>query len=451
MNCRARRRPRLGGILCLALGVLCSCNERAQTAADTSSTESAESPLVAAESLEDDPYRGQPEGAPDGRWRIVPQARRGAGADLSEELEELMAIGYAAGTVESTEGTPSGVVRHDPERAHPGLNLMVSGHAPEAILMDMDGRPRHTWQSSFAEAFPKRKGVRNSVRAQMWRRAHLDQNGRLLAIYEGLGIVALDAASEILWAHGDGAHHDVDVDPEGRIYVLTREAGIVQGFSREAVLADSVTELDSGGRVVRKVSVLECLLRSDWAHTLDEVREAGGDVTHTNTCTWLDGSQVELHPAFARGNLLVSLRTLGLLAVIDLDERTVPWALAGPWSMQHQPVLLDSGNMLVFDNGEPEEARSSVLEFDPLTAEVFWSYDPDDGFFSRSCGSCQRLPNGNTLITETDFGRALEVDREGEIVWEFLTPHRAGDSGEFVASLFEIVRLDPASLGDWLE
>jgi hypothetical protein len=37
-------------------------------------------------------------------------------------------------------------------------------------------------------------------------------------------------------------------------------------------------------------------------------------------------------------------------------------------------------------------------------------------------GGAQRLPNGNTLITESDKGRAFEVTREGEIVWDFYNP-----------------------------
>jgi hypothetical protein len=38
-----------------------------------------------------------------------------------------------------------------------------------------------------------------------------------------------------------------------------------------------------------------------------------------------------------------------------------------------------------------------------------------------------RLPNGNTLIVESDAGRAFEVTAEGEIVWEFLNPDRMPD------------------------
>ena len=35
----------------------------------------------------------------------------------------------------------------------------------------------------------------------------------------------------------------------------------------------------------------------------------------------------------------------------------------------------------------------------------------------------QRLPNGNTLITEGSNGRVIEVTPDHEIVWEFISPY----------------------------
>ncbi|MHC4720712.1 MAG: arylsulfotransferase family protein, partial [Planctomycetota bacterium] len=48
--------------------------------------------------------------------------------------------------------------------------------------------------------------------------------------------------------------------------------------------------------------------------------------------------------------------------------------------------------------------------------------NPPEKFFSKRRGSCQRLPNGNTLITESDEGRVFEITRGGETVWEFYEP-----------------------------
>jgi hypothetical protein len=62
---------------------------------------------------------------------------------------------------------------------------------------------------------------------------------------------------------------------------------------------------------------------------------------------------------------------------------------------------------------------------------------------SKEGGSVARLPNGNTLITVSESGRALEVTREGEVVWEFFSPHRAGSKNELVATVWEVMRLPP--------
>ena len=44
------------------------------------------------------------------------------------------------------------------------------------------------------------------------------------------------------------------------------------------------------------------------------------------------------------------------------------------------------------------------------------------GFYSQLVSSAQRLPNGNTLVTEGCFSRLFEVTPEKEIVWEYRAP-----------------------------
>ncbi|MBO5141371.1 MAG: thioredoxin, partial [Peptococcaceae bacterium] len=50
-------------------------------------------------------------------------------------------------------------------------------------------------------------------------------------------------------------------------------------------------------------------------------------------------------------------------------------------------------------------------------------------FYSQLVSSAQRLPNGNTLITEGSFARIFEVTPEKEIVWEFKNPFEHGYEG----------------------
>jgi hypothetical protein len=109
--------------------------------------------------------------------------------------------------------------------------------------------------------------------------------------------------------------------------------------------------------------------------------------------------------------------------------------------------LPGEGNFLVFDNGGVSgygyfgmsnrfRLWSRVVEFNPVSLEIVWEYKfirlswlfPRTGqyhrFFSYYIGSAQRLPNGNTLISEGANGRVFEVTNKSEIVWEYVAPTR---------------------------
>jgi hypothetical protein len=58
----------------------------------------------------------------------------------------------------------------------------------------------------------------------------------------------------------------------------------------------------------------------------------------------------------------------------------------------------------------------------------------------------ERLPNGNTLVTESDGGRLFELTPGGEIVWEYINPERGGADGELIPIVSWGQRIDPATL-----
>jgi len=367
-----------------------------------------------------------------------------------EEMERLESIGYLTGSVPAEER--SGVTVYDERLASSGLNLVVSGHRPWAALMDMRGRLVHEWQLPFAEAWPGREAPPDATGDEYWRRVHLLPDGGLIAIYEGLGIVRLDRDSRLVWAIEGGFHHDIAPRDEGGFYALDREAKIIPRISRrEPVLEDYVAVVGEDGTVGRRFSLLEAFERSPYAPILARM-DWTGDLFHTNTIEVLDGSLSDRSPAFREGNLLISVLMLDTVAVVDPESETVVWALTGLWRQQHQPTMLSGGRMLVFDN-KAGPSVSEVVELDPFTQEVFWSYrgGPGRPFYTETCGSNQRLPNGDTLITESDNGRAFEVTPDGRIVWEYVNPHRAGPADEFIATLFEVVRMPHGWTPDWLD
>jgi hypothetical protein len=48
-------------------------------------------------------------------------------------------------------------------------------------------------------------------------------------------------------------------------------------------------------------------------------------------------------------------------------------------------------------------------------------------FYSPLISSAQRLPNGNTMITEGSNGRMLEVTIDHALVWEYISPYYGMD------------------------
>lgn len=74
-----------------------------------------------------------------------------------------------------------------------------------------------------------------------------------------------------------------------------------------------------------------------------------------------------------------------------------------------------------------------MLQFNPVTLKITWQYTPLEAgsllftdaskFYSSYISSAQRLPNGNTLITESSDGHLIEVTPDHEIVWEFINPY----------------------------
>ncbi len=385
-----------------------------------------------------------------GLWRLSDRAlsAREFTDDQRRRIEQLEAIGYVEGSELPT--TDRIVTVHDLERAWGGFNFYTSGHGGEAFLLDMDGNVLHTWRAEFDDLWPDRKHL---PRKNYWRRAALFPNGDVVALYAGRGIVKVDKDSNVLWKVGYGAHHDLQVMPNGDIYTLARKARVIPEIHpEEPVLEDFIIVLDQEGEIVKFVSVLEALLRSDFAHLWpEEERNAAGDVFHTNSIEVLDGRFAHRIHWLRRGNVLTSMRRLHTIVVIDMDLEVVVQMWKGDFKAQHDPRILENGNLLLFDN-QGREGPSSVIEFELPSREPVWAYrgTPEAPFHSQFCGAAARLPNGNTLITESGHGRAFEVTPEKEIVWEFHNPARAGEDEQFVASLLELVRLPPDFPLDWL-
>lgn len=296
-------------------------------------------------------------------------------------------------------------------------------------------------------------------------KAHLFPNGDLLAIYIGVGdtpygygMVKMDHRSQLIWKNLDYFHHDFEVAPDGRIYGLTHDfrtqAPEGTDHLEMPALDDYLVIVSPEGQTLKKISLLDAVNRSVFRRLLWIVPAYSlADPLHTNNVDLLDERMAAALkpkvPAAEAGQILLSFRELagGTLALLDVASETIVWAIRGSWLSQHDPDVLPNGNILLFDNrgyfGQGGESR--VIEIDPASGGIVWEYagKPQSPLQSMIRSDQQRLPNGNTLITESDGGRLLEIDPAGDTVWEFINPARGGQEDGRIAVLNWAQRIDP--------
>ena len=345
---------------------------------------------------------------------------------------------------------PVGLIHYTPAACQRGYTLFSTTRGgKDAYLVDMRGNIVHRWHSE--------EGIHYS---------YLLDNGNLLCRtmppqdaggIEAVGgssasIIELDWDGNVVWAYRDNTlHHDFQRLPNGNTLLLLWEAlpaGLpeqVQGGYEvdfaPGMLGDVVREVTPDGATVWEWRSWEHL---DTAEDVISHMEPRREWTHQNC--------LNVTPD---GDLLVSYRLTSTVGIVDRATGAFKWKWGpGELYQQHHPTWLDSGRVLIFDNGSHRRgpSHSRIVEVDPATNEIHWQYrgEPAISFYSYNISSAERQPNGNTLICEGAPGRLFEVTPGGEIVWEYINPffmhsEAAGGAGgmEYTNATFRCHRYGP--------
>ena len=275
------------------------------------------------------------------------------------------------------------------------------------------------------------------------------------------------------WQRNDfpAGYYSPDYTPSARganTLVLTHTTHTLPGVTdRRELDDDRIIEVTWEGEIVWEWTAGEHIDEFGFSEAAREVialapgfGRGAFDWIHINSATYLGPNRSfdAGDERFAPDNVIVSSRQASLIAIIDRGGSVV-WQLGPDFSVTaeqqrirqiigpHHPHVIPkglpgAGNIMVFDNGGSSgygrpnsiaptglgvyaRATSRVLEIDPVTLELVWSYAAP-GFFSTNISGAQRLLNGNTLITEGAGGRLFEVTTGGEIVWEYMHPVFSG-------------------------
>lgn len=299
-------------------------------------------------------------------------------------------------------------------------------------------------------------------------------NGDIVLNFEPAGAMRVNACGELIWRRSLLTHHSVTRADNGHFYlsghVYQRNLPESWPQAKPATIEATVIELTADGELVDEFSVADVMRSND----LEGILYAGtqslfgvtvdGDVFHLND---VKSFPRDMTPGiFAPGDLMISLRNLNTILVLDQETRKVKWSYIGAIVRQHDPDFLDGNRISVFDNrslatdtmirhARPDDVASRIVTIDARdgATEIVFEGNAKIPFFTDIMGKHQWLPNGNLLLTESRWGRVIEVDPEGKLVWEY---NNVIDNGQFagkVGFIYEATRLDenfdPLTIRSW--
>jgi len=320
----------------------------------------------------------------------------------------------------------TGLISFDRRRATPGFTLFSPMHHRIACLIDMEGNICHQWElpdhpANYARLLPGG----NLLVAHRIQGNHLPFNGI------GGRIIEMDWDGNVVWEYVDPMqHHDFHRCANGNTIYLAWEK-----------MPEALAQRVQGGRNGSELN------GAIWSEYIREVSPKGEIVWEWHA----DNLEIERYPIcpvcpraeFGHGNsiyslpdgdVMVSFRHNHLVFVIDHITKKVKWEMCTPiLGHQHDFHVIPNGNYMVFANGAHAfgpgtvpggGGGSRVLEIDPATKKIVWQYFGRPGYLFNSpyISGAERLPSGNTLICEGNWGNIFEVTQDSEIVWEYVNP-----------------------------
>jgi outer membrane protein assembly factor BamB len=394
---------------------------------------------------------------------------------------------------------PTGTTIYDPAKAWNGFTVLSTLDTPAVLVIDMNGRTVKRWDGANLSAGGPARVLPGGVLVAPSGvfAGHQDATALVASAFDGRELWRFDRAEEIAldgqrqWSarqHHDWQPRDFPAGyfspsfmpsaSDGRKLLLTHTSHADPAVAPVLLEDDRLLEVDEGGKVTWEWRAADHIgeLGFDPPARAAIARlgtRDGYDWLHVNAARylgpnkWHEAGDSRFHP----DNVMISSRSASVVAIVARDG-TVVWRL-GPDSSASPalralgqvigphdahlipPGLPGAGNLLLFDNGgasgmgDPspisptgnaiyQRASSRVLEIDPVSLALVWSYTAAN-FFSTNISGAQRLANGNTLITEGAPGRVFEVTAGKDIVWEFMNP--PGEGGRKTNAVYRAYRL----------
>lgn len=428
-------------------------------------------------------FAGYAKGSPSSAMTIVANLSSYAAGVLKgawEQTAESRPVHFLQPSRKPGEGV---TVNDVPQRADLVLLTGFFDDNPGLRLIRRDGTVVASWSAAFSGLMPERLSKPGAPETD-WNidlhGSHIDPDGSVLFNFEYQGTVKLDRCGKRLWSLEEFNHHTLSPATGGGYWIGGRR--IVNkpddpAFhpltnpkrERGRIEDDEILRVSADGEVLARKSVFEIMMENG----LEPLLTANGmmmgpdaladnEILHLNKIDELTPAMAAAFPEFAAGDLALSLRDFNLVMVVRPSDWSVRWHSTGPWLRQHSSRFLPDGRIAVFNNNGyifallPDDKvdlsapeRSNVLAVDPVTGQSEVLYGDREGEVLESVvrGAIQPLPDGGLLVTETEGGRAFQIDRERRVVWEYINRYDADSVIEMTTA--EAYPASHFTVSDW--
>jgi hypothetical protein len=231
-----------------------------------------------------------------------------------------------------------------------------------------------------------------------------------------------------------GHHHEFIKSSKNTYFGMRNDAIYEQNHCDDPINeyvyweGDNFIEYNLDGNIIWEWSTLDYLNHSDFNPLFC-------DGTNPNVIDWTHANSVIFDQN--TNSVYLSLRNISRIINVDYDSGDINWQIGQEefmndtsnlsidftFSGQHSLRLLENGHILLFDNHsylDPENSKCLEFSFDTDENEfsLEWEYVLPDNIFSHVRGECERMENGNTLISTGNDGQLLEVTNSMNVVWD---------------------------------
>ena len=246
----------------------------------------------------------------------------------------------------------------------------------------------------------------------------------ILGRYETKGLYRLNKDGKIIWSNEYYNHHWISHD-EKNLYVpgtifLDNKKDLEDPIYKDSFIKNCEASHKSrfgtvmiinmqNGMLIEEISLIKSFYKTDESKNLiEKFVNNCTDTLHLNDVRVLDQDKANYFVDGKKGDILISLRHLNMIALLDKDTHEVKWFVQGKFVYQHSPRVTNRGTVMVFDNYYKPD-RSRIVEIDIVSKKIVGFYSgKNENFYSNTRGRIQ-LFEDRVFVQSSDQGEIFEI------------------------------------------